>query len=98
MILYFSSPLNRPTRAWLVKCDAEQTIVFYFLVLFSQIRFMNHKFTGKVVIHCHILNHEDTGMMMTTQIVNQGIWTLKYTSFLPLLLKLFGLIREADRV
>ena len=34
---------------------------------------MTHKFIGKVVMHCHILFHEDAGMMMTTEILNQGI-------------------------
>jgi suppressor of ftsI len=26
-------------------------------------------FTGKTVLHCHILNHEDAGMMAVLQIV-----------------------------
>ncbi|WP_235490487.1 multicopper oxidase domain-containing protein, partial [Frankia sp. AvcI1] len=26
-------------------------------------------FTGKTVLHCHILNHEDMGMMAVLQIV-----------------------------
>ena len=33
---------------------------------------MAHKFTGEVVIHCHILVHEDLGMMMTVEIVDEG--------------------------
>jgi len=41
---------------------------------------MTHKFVGEVVMHCHLLNHEDTGMMMTTEIVNAG--TNAYSSSL----------------
>ncbi|XP_076825146.1 multicopper oxidase mco-like [Clavelina lepadiformis] len=37
------------------------------------IRFMAHKYVGVVVIHCHLLNHEDEGMMMVAQIVPEGI-------------------------
>jgi len=33
---------------------------------------MFHEFIGEVVIHCHILSHEDAGMMITTEIVNSG--------------------------
>uniref|UniRef100_F6YQV7 ferroxidase n=3 Tax=Ciona intestinalis TaxID=7719 RepID=F6YQV7_CIOIN len=36
------------------------------------IRFNAHKYTGEVVVHCHLLNHEDTGMMLTADIVDQG--------------------------
>ncbi|XP_078484901.1 multicopper oxidase mco-like [Ciona intestinalis] len=34
------------------------------------IRFQAHKFTGEIVIHCHILVHEDAGMMMTVEVVD----------------------------
>ena len=44
----------------------------YLQTFFFQIRFMAHKFLGEVVMPCHILTHEDTGMMMTTEIVNPG--------------------------
>ena len=33
---------------------------------------MNHEYVGTVTIHCHILIHEDLGMMLTTEIVEQG--------------------------
>jgi len=42
-----------------------------------QIRFNAHKFTGEVAIHCHFLNHEDDGMMMTVEIVEPGKVQLK---------------------
>ena len=32
------------------------------------VRFQTDKFTGKMVLHCHILEHEDEGMMATFQI------------------------------
>ncbi|XP_076825740.1 multicopper oxidase mco-like isoform X2 [Clavelina lepadiformis] len=37
-----------------------------------QIRFQTDRFIGTVVIHCHILYHEDHGMMMVTKIVPDG--------------------------
>ncbi|XP_076824256.1 multicopper oxidase mco-like [Clavelina lepadiformis] len=36
------------------------------------IRFRTDRFIGTVVIHCHILYHEDQGMMMVTKIVPAG--------------------------
>ena len=39
---------------------------------------MAHKFTGEVVIHCHILYHEDLGMMMTADIVEEGEVLFKF--------------------
>ncbi|XP_076825147.1 uncharacterized protein LOC143470759 [Clavelina lepadiformis] len=36
------------------------------------IRFQTDRFIGTVVIHCHILYHEDHGMMMVTKIVPDG--------------------------
>lgn len=36
------------------------------------IRFIPIDFTGDVVIHCHILQHEDAGMMMVVGIVDEG--------------------------
>ena len=37
-----------------------------------QIRFKADRFTGEVVMHCHILPHEDIGMMMTVDITDKG--------------------------
>lgn len=34
---------------------------------------MAHNITGKVILHCHILIHEDFGMMMIADIVHKGI-------------------------
>ena len=39
---------------------------------------MAHKYVGVVVIHCHLLNHEDEGMMMVAQIVQEGIVQWKF--------------------
>uniref|UniRef100_H2YBB0 ferroxidase n=1 Tax=Ciona savignyi TaxID=51511 RepID=H2YBB0_CIOSA len=36
------------------------------------IRFKTDSYTGLVVAHCHILNHEDLGMMLAVEIVEQG--------------------------
>jgi len=38
-----------------------------------QIRFFTDKFTGPLVIHCHVLNHEDVGMMMVVDVVSEGL-------------------------
>ena len=34
------------------------------------IRIAFHDFTGKFVYHCHILNHEDNGMMAIVEVVD----------------------------
>ena len=39
---------------------------------FSQIRLLPHEFTDVVVIHCHILAHEDEGMMMVVKVVGES--------------------------
>nr|XP_018668543.1 uncharacterized protein LOC100183735 isoform X1 [Ciona intestinalis]XP_026691417.1 uncharacterized protein LOC100183735 isoform X1 [Ciona intestinalis]XP_026691418.1 uncharacterized protein LOC100183735 isoform X1 [Ciona intestinalis]XP_026691419.1 uncharacterized protein LOC100183735 isoform X1 [Ciona intestinalis] len=36
------------------------------------IRFLPHKFTGNKTIHCHILAHEDSGMMYVVDVVKPG--------------------------
>jgi len=36
------------------------------------VRFRQHKFTGPIVTHCHILYHEDVGMMLVTDSVLPG--------------------------
>jgi len=38
-----------------------------------QIRFITDEFTGPMVIHCHILSHEDSGMMMVVDVVPEGL-------------------------
>ena len=35
-------------------------------------RFRTHKYTGPVVVHCHLQSDADQGMMMTTEIVDEG--------------------------
>jgi FtsP/CotA-like multicopper oxidase with cupredoxin domain len=35
----------------------------------EKVRMRYTRFTGKFVIHCHILNHEDRGMMQLVEIV-----------------------------
>ena len=35
----------------------------------GQVRMRYTRFTGKFVIHCHILVHEDQGMMQLVEIV-----------------------------
>ena len=34
-----------------------------------QIRFTTNLYTGNVIVHCHILQHEDLGMMMLAKIL-----------------------------
>ena len=34
---------------------------------------MADRFTGTVVLHCHILYHSDGGMMIVGEIVHQGM-------------------------
>ncbi|CAK8689527.1 unnamed protein product [Clavelina lepadiformis] len=36
------------------------------------VRFRTHKYTGPVVVHCHLQSDADQGMMMTTEIVDEG--------------------------
>merc|ERR1739838_666225 len=36
------------------------------------VRFRTDSFSGDVVIHCHLTGDEDQGMMMVTQIVEEG--------------------------
>jgi suppressor of ftsI len=35
------------------------------------IRDLFHDFTGRFVYHCHILNHEDLGMMLVVDVVGR---------------------------
>ena len=37
-----------------------------------QIRFVPHDYTDDVIIHCHILAHEDLGMMMVVKVTDEG--------------------------
>ena len=37
-----------------------------------QVRFVANKYTGDVVVHCHLLPDADQGMMMMTQVVEKG--------------------------
>ena len=41
------------------------------------VRFQTDVFTGKMVLHCHILEHEDEGMMLVTTITGTDgtLWT-----------------------
>jgi len=34
---------------------------------------MTDRFMGPMIIHCHILDHEDLGMMMVVNVVPQGL-------------------------
>jgi hypothetical protein len=36
------------------------------------IRDLFHTFTGRFPYHCHILNHEDNGMMLVVDVVGPG--------------------------
>ncbi|MEL6501964.1 MAG: multicopper oxidase family protein, partial [Cyanobacteria bacterium J06623_1] len=58
-------PNRQPERIWrdtlMVVADEPQTI-----------RTRYTDFSGKFVLHCHILDHEDQGMMQAVEIVNQA--------------------------
>jgi len=34
---------------------------------------MTDKFTGPLVIHCHVLSHGDGGMVMVVDVVTKGL-------------------------
>jgi len=46
--------------------------VYYFRKFHLQIRFLTDEFICPVIMHCHILQHEDVGMMMVVNIVPPG--------------------------
>jgi hypothetical protein len=43
----------------------------------ATVRFQTDTFVGTQILHCHILSHEDTGMMAVTYITGTegGVWT-----------------------
>jgi len=46
--------------------------MIHYVKFHLQIRFLTDEFISPMVIHCHILQHEDLGMMMVVNIVPQG--------------------------
>ena len=46
---------------------------YWFSKFLLQIRFNTSDFACPVYIHCHILKHEDSGMMMVVDIVKKGL-------------------------
>jgi len=46
--------------------------VYWFRNFHLQIRFVTDEFICPVIMHCHILNQEDLGMMMVVNIVPPG--------------------------
>jgi len=46
--------------------------MIHYVKFHLQIRFLTDEFISPMVMHCHILQHEDLGMMMVVNIVPQG--------------------------
>ena len=69
---------DRYTLAWYKNGDWHDTIMYSRRATFPAvtIRFQTDKFSGHMVQHCHLLNHEDHGMMAQYDIVGEegSVW------------------------